>query len=216
MRNQMSALALFILGLLPTTLLAGPVPYQNIGQIAPTTTITATASSDIIGYFVQASSVYSDVVRMVDVTTGATSAWFFPNQTTAVGTSADFGYVNNGDTLIFEIDVFNIQQVFASDPDYSFDEFNHGYVTSFAGGLLYGSNIPAGIYVGMEDLNASNSDWDYNDDTFLFTNLSSKGFDNTPQPTPDDLPIPEPNTLVLLGTGFVALAGAIRHRRTAH
>jgi hypothetical protein len=211
MRNPTSTLAFLALTFLPATLFAGPIPYPNAGHIAPTTTIQAIASSDIIGYFVQASAGYDDVVRMIDVTTGTTSAWSFSNHSTAIGTSADFGYVNYGDTLVFEIDDLNIHQVFASDPAYSLDGVNHGYVTSFTGGQLYGANIPAGVYVGMEDLNAHNSDFDYNDDTFLFTNVGSKGLD-TPPP-PDHAPIPEPNSLILLGTGFVALAGAVRHRR---
>lgn len=222
MRNKTVVFALSIVSLLPINLFAGPIPYPNIGQIAPTTTITATETGDIIGYFVQASAAYSDTVRMVDVTSGTTSAWLFPNQTTAVGTSADFGLVNYGDTLVFEIDDLNINQVFASDPTLSLDGVNHAYVTPFAGGTLYGQSIPDGIYVGMEDLNASNSDFDYNDDTFLFTNDASKfsSFDKTSNfststaaGSPTDTPeVPEPSTLILLSTGLFAFAGALRHR----
>jgi PEP-CTERM motif len=222
MRNKTAVLALSIVTLLPINLFAGPIPYPNIGQIAPTTTITATETGDIIGYFVQASAANSDTVRMVDVTTGTTSAWFFPNQTTAVGTSADFGFVSYGDTLVFEIDDLGINQVFASNPADSADGVNHGYVTNFSGGTLYGQALPNGIYVGMEDLNASNSDFDYNDDTFLFTNDASKGssFDKTsnfststsPVSSDDTPEVPEPSTLILLSTGLFAFAGALRHR----
>jgi hypothetical protein len=222
MRTQTAVLALSTVILFPITLFAGPIPYPNIGHIAPTTTITATETGDIIGYFVQASAANSDTVRMVDVTTGTTSAWFFPNQTTAVGTSADFGFVSYGDTLVFEIDDLGINQVFASNPADSADGVNHGYVTNFSGGTLYGQALPNGIYVGMEDLNASNSDFDYNDDTFLFTNDASKGssFDKTsnfststsPVSSDDTPEVPEPSTLILLSTGLFAFAGALRHR----
>jgi PEP-CTERM motif len=222
MRNKTAVLALSIVTLLPINLFAGPIPYPNIGQIAPTTTITATETGDIIGYFVQASAANSDTVRMLDVTTGTTSAWFFPNQTTAVGTSADFGFVSYGDTLVFEIEDLGINQVFASNPADSADGVNHGYVTNFSGGTLYGQALPNGIYVGMEDLNASNSDFDYNDDTFLFTNDASKSssFDKTSNfststaaVSPDDTPeVPEPSTLILLSTGLFGFAGLLRHR----
>jgi hypothetical protein len=213
-------LALSILTALPATLLADPVPYANIGQVAPTTLITASESGDIIGYFVQASAAHNDVVRMIDVTSGYLSPWYFPNQTTAVGTSANFGSVTIGDVLVFELEDITTNNIYANDPTYSDDGANHAYVTSFSGGILYGQAQPSGIYVGMEDLNASISDFDYNDDTFLFTNNASKGaaftktssFSRTviPSTTPD--PTPEPSTLLLLGTGILGLAGTFRTR----
>jgi PEP-CTERM motif len=222
MRKLTATLALAILTALPATLLADPVPYANIGQVAPTTLITASETGDIIGYFVQASAAHTDTVRMLDVTTGYTSAWFFPNQTTAVGTAADFGFVSAGDALVFEINDVTTNNIYANNPTYSDDGVNHAYITPFAGGTLYGQAQPSGIYVGMEDLTARVSDFDYNDDTFLFTNNASKSstFNKTSSfsrtlvqtttTTPD--PTPEPSTLLLLGTGMLCLAGALRGR----
>ena len=59
-------------------------------------------------------------------------------------------------------------------------------MTAYAGGTPNGAAIPAGTYVGMEDLNKSTADFNYNDDSFVFTNVSSTV-------------TPEPTSLLLLG-----------------
>jgi hypothetical protein len=226
MRTLSAILILSVLATLPATLLADPVPYGNIGYVAPTTAVTASETGDIIGYFVQASAAHSDTVRLHDVTSGTFSAWYFDNHNTPVGTAADLGFVSAGDLLVFELFDATTGHIYANDPTYSDDGVNHAYVTSFAGGPLYGTQIPAGIYVGMEDLDRHVTDYDYNDDTFLFTNNASKSstftktsnFSRTTAPIltsnpavePD--PIPEPSTLVLFGTGLLGLATAVRSR----
>lgn len=185
------------------SLLADPVPYPNVGTIAPTTALTASSTGDIIGYFAGYSASDDDSIRLLDVTTGYTSAFAFNNQTTSVGATFDFGAVNAGDTLVFELENSTYGALLTSDPAYSDDGINHAYVTSFAGGTIAtdGSTIfPAGIYVGMEDLPLSVSDLDYNDDTFVFTNVAANS------------PVPEPSSLMLFGTGLLGIAGAFRRR----
>ncbi|HVP50208.1 MAG TPA: PEP-CTERM sorting domain-containing protein [Candidatus Bathyarchaeia archaeon] len=82
---------------------------------------------------------------------------------------------------------------FASDPALSYDGVNHAYATPFAGR----NGIPAGIFVGMKDLPVGQSDLDYNDDPFVFTNVSST---------------PEPGTLAMLGSGILGVAGILRRK----
>lgn len=184
---------------------ADVVPYSSPGTIAPQSTITAAATGDVVGYFVLGgkfsggTAVNTDTVRLFDVTTGYMSAYFFNNQTTAAGTSANFGQVNAGDTLVFELYDSKLNQVFATNATYSADGVNHGYVTAFAGGTMNGVSLPAGTYVGMEDLNKSNSDFNYKDDTFVFTNVNA-------------VATPEPTSLMMLGTGVLGMAGTLRRK----
>jgi hypothetical protein len=87
-----------------------------------------------------------------------------------------------------------------SDPSLSFDGQNYGYVTSYSGNSSLG--IPAGLYVGMEG-SIGGFDFDYNDDTFAITNVNAAS------------PVPEPGSIVLLGTGLLGAVGAIRRKYLA-
>jgi hypothetical protein len=184
---------------------ADTIPYANAGTIATQSTLTAAATGNITGYFVSQSAGDDDSIRMIDVNTGWISDYFFPNHSTTAGATADFGSVNAGDTLVFELYNYATNQLFASDAAYSVDGVNHAYTTAFAGGDLGGTIFPAGTYVGMEDLPNGSSDFDYNDDAFLFTNVGVA-------PHGDPSPVPEPGSLFLLGTGALGIAGAVRRK----
>jgi hypothetical protein len=179
-------------------LLADSIPYANAGSPAPTYTLVAQSTGNITGYFLGQSAGDDSVIRMVDVTSGATSSWFFPNHSTAVGTSANFGSVNAGDILIFQLLDLNQSLTLSTDPSANADGYTHGYATAFSGGLLGSQTYPAGTYLGMEDLLWG--DYDYNDNQFLFTNVASA---------------PEPGTLFLLGTGMLGVAGTLRRKMFA-
>jgi PEP-CTERM motif len=185
---------IFSISVLSTTMFAGVIPYPNPGTIAPTNSFTAVATGNITGYFYGFSAGHTDYVGMLDVTTSTFSGWFFNNQTTVPGTSADFGPVAAGDVLVFRLwDVTSGLQ-YASDPSMSYDGINHAYATDFAGG----GGIPAGIFVGMEDLPLGQSDLDYNDDQFVFVNIGTS--------------TPEPGTLLLAGSGMLGLLGFARRK----
>ncbi|HEY6376284.1 MAG TPA: PEP-CTERM sorting domain-containing protein [Edaphobacter sp.] len=182
---------------------ADTIPYGNAGTIASQSTLTAASTGSITGYFVSQSAGDDDSIRMIDVNTGWVSDYFFANHSTAVGATADFGHVNAGDTLVFELYNYSTGQLFASDGSHSVDGVNHAYTTDFAGGILNGTSFGAGTFVGMEDLPNGSSDFDYNDDAFIFTNVASVG---------DPSPVPEPSSLLLLGTGALGAAGALRRK----
>ncbi len=181
----------------------GCIPYCNVGTIAPTNIFTATSTGAIDGYFVSRGTADDDdFVRMVDMTTGTVGPWVLENQTTPIGTMAQLGVANIGDTLVFEL--INYTQggiILASDPSLSEDGVNHAYATMFSGGVLNGFDFPAGTYIGMEDLPVIHSDWNYNDDSFIAVGVSSTGATT-----------PEPSTLITVGTGIVLLAGLTRRK----
>ena len=184
---------------------AGCIPYCNVGTIPPTNVFTATSTGTITGYFVQGGAASGggaadlDFVQMYDVTSSTYSGWLFNNQTSLAGATANFGAVTAGDTLVFELQNVTLSMIFASQPSLSADGINHAYATAFAGGVLNGATIPAGTYVGMEDLPACCSDFNYNDDSFVFVGVASSS-------------TPEPGSLVLLGSGILGLAGVLRRK----
>ncbi|WP_051978646.1 PEP-CTERM sorting domain-containing protein [Edaphobacter aggregans] len=182
---------------------ADTISYGSTGSIAPTSLLTANVTGDIIGYFIGQRADHTSVIRMVDVTSGYTSGYFFNNHAAAAGTIANFGSVSAGDVLAFELSNFNSGFLFGTDPSHSPDGINHSYTAAFGGGTLNGvSGLPAGTYVGMEDL-FNGGDLDYDDNNFLFTNVGT---------TTQTANTPEPETLVLLGTGILGVATLLRRR----
>ncbi len=186
-----------------TALYAAPIPYGDPGHPAPLTSLTATSTGSITGFFVDSSAVDNDSIALLDVTSGVMSSFFFANHSTAVGTTANFGNVTAGDQLVFVLQNASEGDLLRSDTNNP-DGIPHAYVTSFAGGLLNNRLFPAGLYVGSEDRTvAQGSDLDYNDDNFIFSNVSTVA---APTVTP------EPSTLALMGTGVLGAFGMLRRK----
>lgn len=177
---------------------ADAIPYPTTGQVAAANTFTATATGDITAYFYGSSaSNWSTVGLLVNNLSNGWSGLI--NHLSSPGDSADLGHVNAGDTLVFELYVWNTGQTWYSDPARNSDGINHTYATTFSGS----QGIPAGTYIAFEDLARSSSDLDYNDYQFVATNVS---FGTVPS-------VPEPAIPALAGVALAALAFARRRFR---
>jgi PEP-CTERM motif/Domain of unknown function (DUF4114) len=191
------------------SLLADPIPYQNPGHILTgSTTITANGG-DISAYFVSYNAGDTDTLYLVDLATNQTFK-SFQNNASIQGDSTDFGSFAAGTPLAFEIVNSNTGDTYSTDTALNPDNADHTYVVpGFAGGFLADGNgnpgtfnFPAGTYVAFEDLpipNPSAGEPDYNDLAFVFTNVTAT-------------PTPEPSSFLLLGTGLIGAAGALRRK----
>jgi hypothetical protein len=184
----------------------GQIPYPNSGTENPITyTFTAVASGHIDAYFAGSGAAYDEVLGMLvnGVPTGITG---LDDHTSNVGDVLNLGNVNAGDTLTFFINVLSpaLGMVY-SDPSLNggYDAgigHNHVYSTAYSGTGL-GGGIPAGTYVGFEDLpNYSPPDWNYFDETYVFSDVA------THSSAPDAA-----SSLGLLSMGIAGL-GLLRRR----
>jgi hypothetical protein len=179
------------------------IPYPTPGTPVPATTVTAATTGTVDGYFYGFSAADTDEVQVCDVTVGPgdCSSFALDNQTSIPGVSMfSFGLVTEGDVLVFNLENLSTGTLLSSDPSLSADGINHAYLTPYtATGPTAIAGIPTGTFIGMEDLSLSQgTDLDYNDDQFVFTNLST----NT---------VPEPS-FVLLCLGLVGLLPAAREK----
>lgn len=179
---------------------ADQIPYPHSGTFASQTLVFATSSGGIDAWYMGSTAGFEDQIDVYDVQTGYDSGRILDNRSTAPGTEIAIGTgpgeINAGDELIFFID--SPLGRYGSVAAYSMDGANHAYIAAFGGGTVNHREIPAGLFVGMEDVPFFLSDLDYNDDSFVFRGVS---------PVAETA---EPASLALLGTG---LLGALWLRR---
>jgi len=164
------------------------IPYGNVGTPNPVTyTFTAAASGDIIAYFAGSTASYDNELGMLvnGVSTGVIG---LDNHTSALGQSLNLGYANAGDTLVFVLQNNTLGMDAYSDPSLNTaydingsDGHNHVYSTAYTGGGPIIDSIPAGTYVAFEDLPFPNPDFNYFDETYVFTDVAVTS--TVPEPT---------------------------------
>jgi hypothetical protein len=189
--------------------MALPAPYGNPGVANPVTyTFTATGTGPIMAYFVGESAGYGSDIGL-SINGAAPSSYGLQNHTgaggttsTPYGTAFNMGNATAGDVLRFVLRVstgnYNgplpVDYVLSSDASLNPGGDNHVFASAYGGDIT----IPAGVYVGFEDispLGASNNDRDYNDHQFVFV-----GVRDNPSGVPDG-----GMTLGMLGMAFAGL-----------
>jgi len=177
---------------------ADATAYPTPGTQNATTYTFTSNGGDVVAYFMGSTASYNESLGLLinGVDSGITG---LQNHSTAEGASLDFGTIAAGRTLTFYINVATTGDVFYSDKGLNSDGVNHVYSTSFSGA----GGVPAGTYVGFEDLNGG-GDLNYHDETFVFTNVGA---------TPVTPAVPEPANLALLVSGLGLVGFMARRRR---
>ena len=181
---------------------ADAIPYPTPGTLNPVTyTFTAVSDGNITAYFAGSTAAFDNELGLLvnGVSTGIIG---LDNHSSAIGDSLNLGSVHAGDTLTFVLIDNTLGKNAYSDPSLNagYDlpgyagSHNHVYSTPYTATSPILGSIPPGTFVSFEDLPFPSSDFNYNDEDFVFTNVRL------------DTSVPEvSSSATLLGMGIIAL-----------
>ena len=184
---------------------ADAIPYPNSGAYNGVTySFTAPATGDVVAYIVGGFSAgYENRLGLL-VNGVDTGLYGLDNHLSPAGDSLNFGPVTAGDTLTFVLDNVSLGRKAYSDaslngaydlPDWT-GGHNHAYSTVYTATSPVFAGVPMGTYVAFEDLQFGATDFNYDDESFVFTNATI---------IPGGVPEPATWALMLLGFGAVGL-----------
>jgi hypothetical protein len=192
---------------------ADVIPYPNTGTPNPVPyAFTATATGDVIAFFAGSHAGDEDQLGMLDngtlTTVSGGGNFCLDDHTSAIGDACNLGMVTAGDTLVFVMKNLAVGGLVYSDPSLntSYDTngsagHNHVYSTEYTATSPVIDGIPPGVYVAFEDEAFPSSDFNYDDETFVVTNVTGV--------------VPEPSVILLLGTAVLGLGTVFRRKLTA-
>jgi hypothetical protein len=121
------------------------------------------------------------------------------NQTATLGQYFNFGAVTAGDIVTFTMTDTRSGDVWSQDPTQNTDKANHLYTTTFSGGLVGSTLVPASRYIAFEDLPATGTDFNYLDlQIYAKSGVVAA--------------VPEPSTWAMMILGFAGV-GFMAYRR---
>lgn len=203
--SRIILLLLILLAGVSARAISAVIPYPNAGTAnTEVYSFTAANSGDVIAYFAGSTAGYTELVGMYINGVLSSAGFGLNNHLSSVGDTFNMGTVTSGDILTFAISIISPDLgIVYSDPSLNTtydngNNYNHIYTTSYTSGLIAGlPTTLTGIYVAFEDLPYGSSNYNYYDETYVFTNVAS----NTPI-----APTPEPGTMLLMGIGVAGVA----------
>jgi hypothetical protein len=190
---------------------ADAIPYPDSGAYNATTyNFTASSSGDLVAYFAGSSASYDNELGVL-VNGVAQGGVGLDNHASAVGDSYDFGFVAAGSSLTFVLQNNSLGENAYSNPslNVAYDSpadtvgHNHVYSTAYTATNPVFSGVPAGVYVAFEDLPFPDSDFNYDDETFVFANTTVSPISAAP----------EPSTWLLMMAGIGSMGLMLRRRK---
>lgn len=199
MKNMCARLAVVAAFAVSASAFATPTIYSTPGvENTGIYSFTAKETGDIIAYFTGDTATYQNQLGLL--VNGVSTGQFGLSSSSAYGTTINFGTVQAGSTLVFELITTSPTGIgpWYSDKSMNNDGVQHIYSYAYGGDSV----VPGGTYVAFEDL-PDGGNLNYNDETFVFTNVAlATGT------------VPEPTSIALLLIGAAGL-GFGRNRANA-